>query len=388
MNGPSGFAVCKRCLMDTTASNISFDKDGNCSFCTKFLNVTSNVLNLSPEEKAKKLEHLIARIKKDGKNQKYDCIIGVSGGLDSSYVLIKAKEMGLRPLAVHMDNGWNSELAQNNIGNLVNGLKVDLYTHVIDWSEYKNLMQSFFDAHVMDIELLYDNAMMAVNFEQAARFGVKYILSGVNTATEGMEMPEGWNWFKYDKKNIKAIAKKFRGIKLDTFPAIGTLDFIRYRFKNKIQWLSFLDYFEYEKKHALEILEKEYQYKPYPYKHYESIFTRFYQGYILPKKFGIDKRKMHLSTLILTNQITREEGAALLSQSPYPSEEQLNEDIVYFLKKMKWTMEDLEKYITQPRVEHSEFPSEKKMWNKLVLGQNTSSVYKLMRNIIKKLTRK
>lgn len=388
MNDNKSITVCKRCLMDTSAPNISFDKDGNCSFCTKFLNVTSKVLHLSKEEKTNRLEDLVTRIKTEGKKSKYDCVIGVSGGLDSSYVLIKAKELGLRPLAVHMDNGWNSELAQNNIANLVQGLGVDLYTHVIDWDEYRKLMQAFFDANVMDIELLYDNAMMAVNFQQAARFGIKYILSGVNTATEGMEMPQGWNWFKYDKKNIKAIGKKFANVKLDTFPAIGTLDFVRYKFKNKIQWLSFLDYLEYEKKSALEILESEYRYKPYPYKHYESIFTRFYQGYILPRKFGIDKRKMHLSTLILTNQITREQGAALLAQSPYPSQEQLNEDVVYFLKKMKWTREQLDVYIREPGVEHSEFASEKRLWDGLILGQNNSAIYKIAKGFLKKITSK
>lgn len=380
--------VCKRCLMDTTAPDIVFDDKGFCNFCTKFLNETSNVLNLDKAEKESRLQNLLLKIKKDGKNKPYDCIVGVSGGVDSSYTIIKAKELGLRPLAVHMDNGWNSELAQNNIANLINGLGVDLHTHVIDWNEYKNLMLAFFDANVLDIELLYDNAMMAVNFQQAAKYGIKYILSGVNTSTEGVDMPEGWNWFKYDKKNIKSIGNIFRTVKIDTFPAIGTLDFIRFKFLNKITWFSFLDYFDYEKKVALEILQSKYNYKPYPYKHYEGVFTRFYQGYILPKKFNIDKRKLHFSTLVLTGQMDRNEAVEALKQTPYPSKQDLDDDKTYFLKKMNWTEEMLDSYLSTPGIEHDKYPSEKELWNKLILGKNSSNLYKVIKGLIKKVDSK
>ena len=377
--------ICKRCLMDSSASDIIFDENGYCNFCNTFLIDGYKILNIDLEERQLNLTNLISKIKIDGKGKKYDCIVGVSGGVDSSYVLIKAKEMGLNPLAVHMDNGWNSELAQNNIANLINGLGVDLYTHVIEWDEYKNLMQAFFESNVVDIELLYDNAMMAVNYQQAAKYGIKYILSGVNTSTEGLKMPNGWNWFKYDKKNIQAIAKIFGGIRLKTFPSMGTFDFIKYKLFNKIEWLSFLDYFKYEKKAALDILEKHYGYKPYPYKHYESIFTRFYQGYILPNKFGIDKRRMHLSTLVLTNQIERDEALKMILESPYPSSDQLEEDINYFLKKMDWSLNDLKNYINLPRVEHNMYPSELNLWNKYVLGQNDLFIYKFMKKIFKKI---
>jgi N-acetyl sugar amidotransferase len=376
--------VCKRCLMDTSASNIKFDKNGYCNFCNDFITDSYKILFIDDKKRDIKLCSLIDKIKKDGRGKKYDCIIGVSGGVDSSYVLVKVKELGLNPLAVHMDNGWNSELAQNNIANLINGLGVDLYTHVIEWDEYKNLMQAFFDSNVVDIELLYDNAMMAVNYKQAAKYGIKYILSGVNTSTEGLKMPDGWNWFKYDKKNIKSIAKIFGGIKLDTFPSIGTFDYIKYKLYNKIEWLSFLDYLNYEKKTALEILENKFSYKPYPYKHYESIFTRFYQGYILPQKFGIDKRKMHLSTLVLTNQLERLEASKMISESPYPSKEQLDQDINYFLKKMNWSLNDLNSYISNPRVEHNIYPSELNTWKKYVLGQNDYILYKILKKLIRK----
>lgn len=194
---------CKRCLMDTTAKDITFDEDGYCNYCTEFLESLNN-----PNRKISlPLNELVEKIKADGKGKEYDCVVGVSGGVDSSYTLVKVKELGLRPLAVHMDNGWDSELAANNIKNLVEKLGVDLYTHVIDWEEYRELMQAFFDADVIDVELLYDNAMLAVCYQQAGKYGVKYILAGSNTATEGMRLPENWNWFKRDKKIPRIWAK-------------------------------------------------------------------------------------------------------------------------------------------------------------------------------------
>lgn len=357
------YQVCTRCVMDTSAPDIVFDKDGFCNYCTDFL--SSYILLKESFHNHRNLEEIVDRIKRQGKNKAYDCIVGVSGGVDSSMALVSAVRLGLRPLAVHMDNGWDSELAQNNIANLVNGLGVDLFTHVIDWDEYRALMQAFFDADVLDIELLYDNAMLAVNYQQAARYGIRYILAGTNHSTEGMRMPPTWNWFKFDKSNIKAIGR-LGGIKsLRTFPAIGTLEYIWYRFARRVNWISFLDYFEYNKFEALKMLQNEFGYKPYPYKHYESIFTRFYQGYILPKKFGIDKRRLHLSNLIVSNQISRDEAMRLLEQSPYPSEQELEEDKFYFIKKMKWSAEQFEEYIGRPGRPHSDFLSEKPIWDYL-----------------------
>ena len=194
------YQLCTHCVMDTSATEISFNEQGVCNFCTEFLTQSDYVMNRDQAKKKQELDSFVSKVKQAGKNKRYDCIVGVSGGVDSSWVLVQAIKLGLRPLAVHMDNGWNSELAQNNIANLVRSLNVDLYTHVIDWNEYRNLMQAFFDADVIDVELLYDNAMFAVNYRLAVKYGVKYILSGCNQVTEGMRMPEGWNWFKYDKK--------------------------------------------------------------------------------------------------------------------------------------------------------------------------------------------
>ncbi len=286
-NIEGNYQMCSRCVMDTSAADIVFDSAGVCNYCMEFMERSSHIIDKSEVEREAERHVFIAKVKRDGLGKKYDCIVGVSGGVDSSYALYMAVQEGLRPLAVHMDNGWDSELAQENIQNLVQKLGVDLYTHVINWDEYRRLQQSFFDANVIDIELLYDNAMLAVNFQQATKYQVKYLLSGSNQSTEGMQMPKNWNWYKYDKKNIFSIWKQFGdGSKVKSFPSISTLDYCFYIFGRKICWVSFLDFYDYKKEEALNLLETEIAYRRYPYKHYESIFTRFYQGYILPQKFG------------------------------------------------------------------------------------------------------
>ena len=344
--------------MDTSAPDITFAQ-GICNYCREFIAGSGHVLTRDAAARKEDLDTFVASVKSAGKGKPYDCVIGVSGGVDSSWALVQAVRLGLRPLAVHMDNGWNSELGQNNIANLVRGLGVDLFTHVINWEEYRAFMQSFFDADVIDVELLYDNAMRAVNYSQASRNGVRFILSGSNTSTEGMRMPAGWNWNKLDRRNIKALGKRFGGARLDTFPSIGTLGIAWSTIVRRIRWVSFLDLFEYNKFEAIEELQKMYGYKPYPYKHYESIFTRFYQGYILPEKFGVDKRRVHLSALVVSGQLTREEALEGLKGIAYSSPSQLEEDKDYFLKKMGWSREDLAAYISRPPKSHLEYPSER-----------------------------
>lgn len=358
----SDIKVCSRCVLDSSVDDIEFYDDGTCNYCADFVNRCLSVVNQSGEQRTIKRTALVNQIIHDGKGKQYDCIVGVSGGVDSSWALVMAKELGLRPLAVHMDNGWNSELAQNNIENLVKRLDVDLYTHVIDWNEYKRLMQAFFDADVIDVELLYDNAMLAVNYQLASKYGIKHILSGCNMATEGVRVPTNWNWFKKDKVNIKSIAKT-QDVSLKTFPAIGTLDYVMYEFVKGIKWLPFLDYFDFNKEEALTKLESDFYYKRYPYKHYESIFTRFYQGYILPVKFNVDKRKLHFSTLILSGQMNRKEALKILESIPYPSVSALEDDKSYFLKKMGWSANQLEAYLNRPPRSHLDFKSEKIYWD-------------------------
>src|SRR5438309_2041423 len=352
--------------MDTTAPDITFDEQGICNYCTEFLRKKAKHLPLDEADRLRRLDSLVATVKTSAKGKKYDCIVGLSGGVDSSWSLVQAVRLGLRPLAVHMDSGWNSELAQNNIANLVRRLGVDLYTHVIDWPEIRGLMEAFFAADVIDVEVLYDNAMLAVNYSQAAKYGLKYILAGTNIATEGVDIPRTWNWHKADKRNIVGISKRFGGPKLKTFPAISTLDMVRYIGLQRIKWISFLDYLDYRKSDALDVLQRDFGYKPYAYKHYESVFTRFYQGYLQPYKFGVDKRKPHLSSLIMTGEMTREEALQRASGIAYPSEKDMEADRLYFIKKMGWSEEKFRDYMSRPEKPHTDYPSEAAFFAKLL----------------------
>lgn len=352
--------TCTRCVMDDTAVGIVFDEQGHCNYCTEFLERLERTGLVAPDAQR---EAFLARIRKDGRGKEYDCIIGLSGGVDSSYVLYLAVKNGLRPLAVHLDNGWNSELAVHNIANLVRSLGVDLYTHVIDWNENRDLQKSFFKANVIDIEMLMDNAMIALNYRMARQYRVKWILSGVNRSTEGMHMPSNWNWLKFDARNIRHIHSRFGALPIKTHPLISVAGLVWNRYVLGVQWTSFLDYFDYRKEEALATLQKEVGYRPYPYKHYESVFTRFYQGYILPRKFGVDKRKLHLSTLITTGQMRREDALRMMQESPYPDSNQEREDYDYVLKKLGFSREEFEQYMAAPAVPHNAYRSEKPMWD-------------------------
>ena len=353
--------ICTRCVMDESASDITFDKDGVCNFCTDFSVKLPELgaLNGDPSSHPQ----LVASINKVGLGKQYDCVVGLSGGIDSSYVLHLVVEAGLRPLAVHLDNGWNSELAVANIHSLVSTLNVDLYTHVIDWDENRDMQLSMFKAGVIDIELLMDNAMLALNCQIARRYRLRHVVAGTNSSTEGLRMPKGWNHFKLDAMNIRAIHKQFGHVPIKTHPLISTFDYLRFKYLNKIEWVSWLDYVDYNKQLATNLLKSRYGYKPYPYKHYESIFTRFYQGFILPQKFQVDKRKVHLSTLIMSGQMAREDALADLRQPPYdPLQHQ--RDQLFVLKKLGVDEEWLREYLNAPNREHSTYSTEQPRWER------------------------
>jgi N-acetyl sugar amidotransferase len=353
--------VCARCVMDTSATDIVFDERGICNYCRAF---EAKLQRARAEEAAAptRREQFLATVKAGGKGHDYDCVVGVSGGVDSSYVLYLMVKRGLRPLAVHLDNGWNSELATHNIANLVSRLHVDLYTHVIDWEENRDLQRSFFAANVVDIELLMDNAMYALNYQQASARGIRWILAGTNMATEGMAMPPGWIHYKFDKRNIRAIQQRFGSSPIKTHPLISTLDFVWYEYVRRIQWVSVLDYFAYDKFAALDILQRECDYKPYPYKHYESVFTRFYQGYILPRKFGYDKRRGHLAALVVTGQMTRDAALQMLEQSPYPDPALEQQDRAFVMKKLGFSEQEFDAYMRAPAVPHAVYGSEEPLY--------------------------
>ena len=329
--GKDGYCICSRCIMDTTDPDISFDADGVCSHCRRYEGLIGSASYLEKKQPGA-LDRLAEKIKKAGRGKPYDCIIGVSGGVDSTYTAYLTKKIGLRPLAVHLDNGWDSELAVANIEKTLKILGIDLYTHVIDWEEFRDLQLAFLKASTPDAEIPTDHAILALLYSIAAREGVRTILSGHNMATEGGGVP-AWSQGHGDWRYIREINRRFGSGKLRTYPHYGPWRFIYYTVVCGIRWVPILDYVEYSKKAAIELLKTELCWKEYEAKHYESIYTRFYQGYLLPVKFGFDKRRLHLSSLIWSGQMTRVEAMAEMETEHYPREVQ-NEDRAFFLKKM------------------------------------------------------
>lgn len=347
--------VCSNCILDTNDDpNITFDETGVCNYCNSYID--KYVKNgLSENEKKKQLEfHLLQIRKQKGKN-KYDSIMGLSGGVDSSYLALKAKEFGLNPLLVHFDNGWNSELAVKNIEGIITKTGFDLYTYVVDWNEFKDLQLSYIKAGVLDWEIPTDHGFFACLYEQAYQHKIKYILTGHNYQTEAI-LPKTMRWSKFDVANIKDIHTKFGTKKLKTFPFLGFYKSIWYTFALKLQRVNILEYINYNKDEAKEIIKKEFNWRDYGGKHYESIFTRFYQGYVLREKFGYDKRKAHLSNLILSGQITREQALEEISKPPYDPD-LLKQDFEYVAKKFDMTMEEFRAIINAPNHSHLEYKS-------------------------------
>lgn len=349
------YQICTQCIMDTTDPEITFDQNGVCNHCHSYVSIEKD-WNLEQHIQNKTLENIFDRIKRDGKNKKYDCIMGLSGGVDSSYIALLVKKYGLRPLAIHLDNGWNSELSVHNIHKIVETLKIDLYTHVIDWDEFRELQLAFFRANVVDIELLSDHAIFSVIMQKASEEGIKYIISGVNTATESI-MPNKWVHRKTDSTNIVHINKLFGTQKIKTYPLGGTFYMARKRFFEKYVNVRPLNYIQYNKEEALQTLERELGWRRYPGKHYESLFTKFYQAHILPTKFNIDKRKAHYSSLICSGQMTREEAVEKMKAPLYDPKE-LAQDKEFVLKKLQMNADDFEKYLKTPAISHYEYKTD------------------------------
>lgn len=360
--GIGNIKVCNRCVMDSTIKKIDFDKNGICNYCKTYEYRVSTEIYKEPF-RSQKLNTLIEQIKQDGKNKNYDCIIGVSGGVDSSYVAHLVKELGLRPLAIHLDNGWNSELAVQNIQQLLNKLDIDLYTHVIDWEEFKDLQKAFIMSSIENIEIASDHAINALLLRMADKHNIKYILNGSNLVTEGILADQGGK--DVDYRLLRDIHSKFGTKKLKTYPSISIWDFAYKVLVKKIKYIPILNYVDYNKEDAIQLLEDKYGWRRYGGKHYESIFTRFFQGYILPNKFNYDKRKCHLSSMIMSGQITRDEALKELSSSTYPNQELLKEDLEFFLKKFDFTKEEFDKIMKETPKEPTDYKSYEYMFKKL-----------------------
>jgi N-acetyl sugar amidotransferase len=352
----NSYQICKRCIMDTSASEIKFDSNGFCNFCNSYLERLKNLPQLNFEN----FKKILMKIKKQGEGKDYDCIIGLSGGVDSSYLayLIK-KEWGLRPLALHLDNGWNSEIASRNIKNLVKKLDIDLYTCVINWEEFRDLQLAYLKASVLDIEAITDHAIAALLYRKSSELGIKYILSGGNLATEGI-FPKSWSFNKTDLINLEDIHSKFGNLPLNTFPKMGFYKWVYYTIFKKIRYIMPLNYIDYNKAKAKRILLKELEWKDYGGKHHESLFTKFYQNYILPTKFKIDKRRAHLSTLICSGQIIRKEALDEMKKSLY-NEEELKRDTEYVIKKFGLSLEEFKKIMDSPPKNHLDYKSDRKI---------------------------
>jgi N-acetyl sugar amidotransferase len=341
--------------MDTSDPDICFDMVQVCNHCDRYEQKIKYELH-EDEEGQEILQKLIEKIKLRGRNKKYDCLIGVSGGLDSTMTayLVK-KELGLRPLAVHIDNGWDSELAVRNIEKTVKKLNIDLYTHVLDWELFKNLQLSFLRASVINAEIPSDHAINAGLFAIAAKNRITHIIGGSNIVTESV-LPYSWVHDYKDWRLIKGIHKQFGSKKLKGFHNFGIARTAYNIFVKKIKYIPILNYFRYVKSKAIELLKEELGYKYYGLKHYESIYTRFYQAYILPKKFGVDKRRAHFSTLIRSGQMTREEALSELKKPPYPAD-LLEEEKEYVVKKLCLTNEEFEKIMALPIRSFHDYPN-------------------------------
>lgn len=338
------YQICTNCVMDTSDPEIIFDENGKCDFCDNYLNNILPSWNQN-DEGEKELSEITKKIKEDGKGKKYDCIIGLSGGVDSSYLTYIAKEkMGLNPLIFTVDTGWNLNVAVENIEKIVKTLNLDMYTEVVNWNEMRDLQLAFLKSQVPYQDLPQDHVIFAGLYNYAVKNGIKYILTGGNNSTECVKPPYEWTYIN-DLKMIKDIHKKFGIVPLKTFPLCGMLkNKIYYRYIKGLKVIKPLDCISYNKEESIKTLEEKFGWQHYKNKHYENIFTRFYEGYYLPKKFGYDKRRCYLSSLILTNQMKRNEALLEMEKFPY-DEKQAMEDMEYIAKKLGITNEEFEKII-------------------------------------------
>jgi N-acetyl sugar amidotransferase len=338
--------------MDTSDPDIRFDASGVCNHCHAYDDLVRTRV-FTGDEARQRLEALLAEIRQAGAGRRYDCVIGVSGGVDSTYVAYEVKRLGLRPLAIHLDNGWDSELAVKNIENVLKRLNIDLHTKVLDWEEFRDLQLAFLRASTPDSEIPTDHAIVAELYRTAARIGVRHVVAGVNVRTES-HLPRAWSQGHLDWRYIRSVQRLFGKRRLRTFPHLSLLDQYRYRVTHR--WVEILNYLDYDKRRAKEILLRELGWRDYGGKHYESIYTRFYQGYILPRKFGFDKRRSHFSSLICSGQMSRSQALTELQGETYPSDLQ-EADRKYVAKKLGITEEEFKAIMDEPPKSYHDYPS-------------------------------
>ena len=353
--------ICTNCVMDTTDSRIQFDEMGVCDHCNTFINKVRPNWHTG-ERGQRELRLLIDKIKKSGTGNDFDCIIGMSGGIDSSYLTYIANEYGLRPLVFHVDAGWNSQVAVNNIERLVDKLGLDLYTEVIDWQEMRDLQLAYFKSGVPHIDTPQDHAFFATMYKFAEQHNIKYILTGANLSTECIRNPIEWMYYQSDSIQLRDIHSKFGTRPLVNYPVTSIL-------RHKI-WLPYikgikvvrpLNMVDYDKAAAVQLLVEKFGWQPYPQKHFESRFTRFYEGYWLPKKFGFDTRKVQYSSLIVTGQMTRQEALEKL-KLPALDDETVSKEFEYVANKLEISTTELQSYMDAPNKTYRDYKSQDSLY--------------------------
>ncbi len=345
--------------MDTSDPAIEFDDSGKCNRCSD----AERVLALVGDRGglgAAALEDLAQRVRQDGRGRRYDVVIGLSGGVDSTYVAyLASRVLRLRVLAVHFDNGWNSELAVHNIEQTVQKLGIDLFTHVVDWEEFRDLQLAFFRSHTSNLEIPTDHAIKAVLYQQAARYRIRHVFSGSNAATEQI-LPGSWQHDASDLTFLRAIHRRFGTVPLKTLPMLGLRRLAYYTLVRRIRVHRVLNLVDYDKEKTIALISGELNWRPYGVKHGESTFTRFFQCYIQPRKFGFDKRRAHLSSLIASGQMSRDAAMAELQRNDYPHGD-VETDIAFVTKKLQMSREQFDAYLSAPPVAASTFPNQTRL---------------------------
>jgi N-acetyl sugar amidotransferase len=349
------YKQCARCVMDTSDPDIAFDHEGNCNHCSEFLNVRARYKYRGIETDQAR-ERVIGKIKQAGKNRRYDCVIGVSGGADSSYVAYIVKEFGLRPLAVHLDNGWDSEESVRNIRTVVSALAIDYESYVLDWEEFKDIQLAFLRASVPEAETPTDLAIAVALHHYAAKYNVRYIISGGNLVSEGI-LPKSWHYNSKDLTYFRHIQKEFGTRPIRKYKTFGYVAEMYCKLIRQIRMVYLLNYLPFDKNEATELLTEKLSWQKYGQKHFESIYTRFIQSYYLYEKFGIDYRRATLSSEICSGQAIREEAVEILKSMPYEPAK-VEEEKQYISKKLGVAAEGLEKIIRLDPKWYWEYPND------------------------------
>ncbi len=343
------YQVCTRTVLDTSYPGLIFDRDGISSQYWDYQNVVKP--NWHPDEEGRReLERRVEMIRKDGRGRDFDCLLGLSGGVDSSYMLhVMVQEFGLRPLVFHVDGGWNSELSVHNIHVLVDKLGLDLYTEVINWEEMRDFQLSWFKAGVPHLDIPQDHSFIAVLYKFAEKYGIRTILNGGNIATECVMMPSQYYYWGTDMRHIRDVINRYGTVPMRSYPFSSVYRHKIYlRYFKGVKVFKPLNFMPYTKTLAIDLLQSEYGWKPYPQKHFESRFTRFYEGYWLPTRFGFDVRRCQLSSLILTEQMSRDEALRILENPPYDPDTS-EQDFEYVATKLRITPDELREYHAMPK---------------------------------------